>query len=121
MIDVTCIDWTPTEENPNGWVACSWEQGFNESIDTQEKDCVFNLEDVVLMPFTGLTDSTGREVYEGDIIRELASYWDREDVYQVVYSSIVASFLPLVLGQGGIEVIGNVWENPELLKEAHDK
>jgi len=47
-----------------------------------------------IMQFTGLKDSKGKEIYEGDIVS-----WKAEGAI------------------GELEIIGNIYENPELLKE----
>ena len=76
----------------------------------------------VIMQYTGLKDKNGVEIYEGDIIRHL----DRN--YSVVYDEATASFIlkeandeGWCLGGSGwreVEVIGNIFENPELLEQA---
>jgi hypothetical protein len=124
MVDVTAIEQTPDEEYPHGWIACPWEQGFNESIDTQEKDCVFKTEDVVLMQYTGLKDRNGKEIYEGDIVK-----WDSVGLGVIGWLSCGFSHdqrnkrSPIGVNHlhpnytEEYEVIGNIYENPELLKE----
>ena len=117
-------------------------------IDEEEK--VWLLPNSELMQFTGLKDSKGKEIYEGDIVRFyeqgydpnepdeeriepetttvliywnengkcLAIDWDYED----------SRFAPVGWGYEWIlnsefdyhEVIGNIWENPELLKEVEN-
>jgi uncharacterized phage protein (TIGR01671 family) len=82
---------------------------------------------VVLMQYTGLRDKNGREIYEGDILRV-----DWNDARYLVHN-----IGPVIwdddnacwqLGEGGspksdsrqcMEVIGNIYENPELL-QCHD-
>jgi hypothetical protein len=72
------------------------------------------------MQYTGLKDKNGREVYEGDIIDGL--FHDYEGPFEIIYfngcSSVKAvdDYFPC-LGEGyrGVEVIGNIYENPELL------
>lgn len=66
----------------------------------------------IVMQFTGLLDKNGKEIYEGDIIQ-----WDTSD-----YSDLrcAVSFCPpsftLPGDDGGnLEIIGNIYENPELL------
>jgi len=85
------------------------------------------IEDLELMQYTGLRDKNGREVYEGDIVR-FKDWWDEEMVGEVRYSekdmafTIVNDFwdgFPIMYADD-LEVIGNIYENPELLKEAEE-
>jgi uncharacterized phage protein (TIGR01671 family) len=82
-------------------------------------------EDYELMQFTGLRDEKGTEVYEGDIIKHPKSE-DLVDRGEVYYASDFAMFklrsgdheyeLWDAINMSGMVVVGNVWENPELLK-----
>ncbi len=75
--------------------------------------------------FTGLRDKNGKEIYEGDIIRfckgqkkDKSGHWvdDTEDRV-VIWPHCGFSISDLSKCEDSIEVIGNIYENPELLKQ----
>jgi len=74
-----------------------------------------------LMQYTGLKDKNGKEIYEGDIYRifRLLVTSDKEDEFYVIRNFIEdVYFLKDLIDSGDtIEIIGNIYENPELLKE----
>ena len=73
--------------------------------------------------YTGLTDKNGTKIFEGDIVK--AIYDSGTFIYKVVF---INGIFGLVVKNGGydcplvrwakncIEVIGNIHDNPELLK-----
>ena len=80
-----------------------------------------------LMQFTGMKDCAGKEIYEGDIVRtddedeELATIdWGDDTLKFMVTHGNVCSDLGEYYPRN-IEVIGNIYDNPELLGGADDE
>lgn len=79
-------------------------------------DCPF-ISDCILSQYTGLNDRNGKEIYEGDILETTASKITGRGPLQVFYMD--GGFLPFHhgrVGQGDCEVIGNIYENLELIE-----
>jgi len=79
----------------------------------------------VIQQYTGLKDKNGVEIYEGDIIKYITQYYgnklERQKVVEWIDDMQDDSFgEPLSMGYrfygGDTEVIGNIYENHELLK-----
>ena len=77
--------------------------------------------DFVLMQSTGLVDKNGKEIFEGDVIQ--GEYEGKQFIFEVVWKKTsfclrtgitTMSFANII---ENIEVIGNIYENQELLKK----
>ena len=70
-----------------------------------------------VMDFTGLHDKNGKEIYEGDVVQY--SYNDYETLLKSPVEYHEGAFYPVCEipeEARHFEVIGNIYENPELLK-----
>jgi uncharacterized phage protein (TIGR01671 family) len=88
-------------------------------------------EENIIQQFTGLTDKNGKEIYEGDVIKSryeilFECYFNNDEasfrmkeIKDLPYdgnSRVSSAYLdPVGIADYELEVIGNIYENPELL------
>ena len=92
---------------------------FLQAIKDTSEEYKYNY---ILMQYTGLKDKNGVEIYEGDIVR----LFDAEKLQIIIFNRGAFALQLQDDGtayrslyhqyQADIEVIGNIYENPELLK-----
>lgn len=82
----------------------------------------WSIDDEYLMQSTGLRDKTGKEIFEGDIVKMAKDVYSEPTYYEVVRHRGGAYRLEskqhgceLWLRHTDCEVVGNVYENKELL------
>jgi hypothetical protein len=82
-------------------------------------------DDIILMQSTGLYDKNGKEIFEKDILdyngRKVIVKWHgsyASFIYEFVdeLQNRTTEWQPLYLSYYHFEIIGNVYENPELLE-----
>lgn len=115
-----CIESTGNGLFDSGGYTAKWELGGFRYVEEAENN---------LMQYTGLKDKNGKELYEGDIF----SHNNRN--FQIIFSENKLVLLARLIGTGKntdkpsnwrdlewvnnvskhIEIIGNIYENPELL------
>lgn len=115
---------------PVTYLTLSDEEGEQVGVaDCNNEGCVlcvdyYDYEKVELMQYTGLKDKNGREIYEGDIYEcNIYPAGDDKDIFTVVWfdTGLVGkqkssnNHFGLKYWLDKIEVIGNIYENPELL------
>jgi len=86
------------------------------------------IEHIKPMQFTGLKDKNGKEIYEGDILAPMDNDFRPEykGNWTVIYdggtfaaegnSGTISTWLPYWVPEKQVEIIGNIYENKELLK-----
>lgn len=123
MVYDVCIGFIKDSGKTDDWVCADTSCGQITYRDDK-------LKDIVLMQCTGLTDKNGKLIYEGDIIKYLYYNPERYTKWIVVFNPDTLEFGIRDYGYIGyqrltsysifnnkVEVIGNIYENPELLKD----
>ena len=84
------------------------------------------LDSVLLTQYTGEKDKNGVEIYEGDIIRHQSGKYGTD--FEIKWSPILCGFTAMQIESGHpspqlnqgtmsyFEVVGNIYENPELVE-----
>lgn len=86
-----------------------------------------NSRDFVFLLFTGLKDKNGTEIYEGDVVDDPTVILDEKPARDIVewdgdrsgFFPFFANYTdgePIVSDAKDLIVIGNIYENPELVK-----
>lgn len=121
------------------WVKEFKEMAILQEIDFVYKTCKpskdagydFHFDDCEIMQFTGLHDKNGKEIYEGDIVMRASSLngtfveettkfiveWIAPSFYLVDKTMHLEAQAQTMYDDNLHEVIGNIFENPELVKE----
>ena len=94
----------------------------NNRVKTYQTSADFQIEEKTLGQYTGLKDKNGTKIFEGDIVNMLniTDYpmqikWNKKWARFILYNFVDKTEMNLFTEQ--CEVIGNIYDNPELVKE----
>lgn len=84
-------------------------------------DCTKRFGDIELMQYTGIKDKDGTEIYDGDIVRcfshSLSKVEFKKGCFGLTSDGLHEPyFAPFSDIYGYCEILGNIYENPELLE-----
>lgn len=103
--------------------------GGGMQIKTTMYNDYFDYREMPLMQYTGLKDKNGKEIYEGDVVKIIISCKGDYITAEIKYSEEYTQYIIVntnnitheAEGLGdyhieNLEVIGNIYDNPKLLK-----
>jgi len=114
----------PSENNPYVVNFVPTDRPYCIQADTKfdEEYDVFPVDEDTVGQFTGLIDRNGKEIYEGDIIKcENVVYEIAFDKGAFCWKDTIGSYYVFADNYYPIEVIGNIHDNPELMKGGDDE
>lgn len=89
---------------------------------------IFDIEEVKLQQCTGLKDKNSKLIYEGDIVKDISLNWILKVGYKkcafYIKNKVYTGYfheLAIAYSEKRLEVIGNIYENKELLEEECQK
>lgn len=115
-----------------------WDMCDKKMLDEDDRSFIF-FDDVILMQSTGFKDKNGKEIFEGDIVNcgylfngspfdELDEYEEEKGVvkflnygFNIKFKNDTYLFIDVIKSCEDIEVIGNIYENKELLENDFKK
>ncbi|SER59977.1 YopX family protein [Streptococcus gallolyticus] len=106
---------------------------FNQSYVLAEENnglcCERDFDEIELMQSTGVVDENGKEVFENDVIRDsdgfegIVQYDESYGMYGIAYLPAKSNGIDMTFEElkdkywNTFEVVGNIYENPELFEK----
>ena len=107
MKPIECRAWNKIDKRMEYFWAGSDDENALDLSWLITQNCITSL-----MPFIGLTDKNGKKIYDGDILLTPGKFKMVVQIDNIGYGD--PKFFNI--GFDVCEVIGNIYENPELLK-----
>ena len=95
-------------------IADSYDCGYFVNYNFDGVDVAYEKPHIHLMQFTGLKDKNGKEIYEGDVVVADVGYGTFNAEVKWMHAIQLYPFNHSDPSE--CEIIGNIYENPELLK-----
>lgn len=115
------------EDNPSFAIGCNGEVSqllyhYGDDGDCVEWEGTFYSKHIIPLEYTGLKDKNGKEIFEGDIVQEKET--NSTFKFIVIYDhcgyklerGTTSKFHRSIVESSWLEVIGNIYENPELME-----
>ena len=113
MREIKFRAWEPIHQRMFECEVVAYNKGYEDLASFED-----GISQDIIMQFTSIQDKNGVDIYEGDIL----GYKDKRKHSKTVvkYNKVYAEEYGMYMGfnvSDDLEVIGNIYENPELLTE----